>query len=136
MSLYDQYVQLHIEKKEIEAKLSDKKEEIKQLEAQMLDKWAEEGLQSVKMPGGKSLWLDHKFWASAGGEIEELVEGLCASGMEDMVKQTVNRNSLSALIREYADPLDDPETLAAKLPAELQGRVKITETTNIRVRGI
>lgn len=136
MSLYEEFVELHVAKKSIEADLAEVKDKIKGLEGRILEEWGNTGLNSVKTSDGRTLWLDHKFWASAGGDTDAAVEGLRLAGMGDLVKETVNRNSLSALIREYASPLDSPEELESKLPDELRGRINVTETTNVRVRGI
>ncbi len=133
--LYGAYDKLHQKKLDIETELSEIKNEIRNLESKILDKFTNDGVNKVTLPGNVTLWLDHKLWASAGGDTEALIISLEAGGHDDLVKKTVNRNSLSAWVRELAPyKLATPEEVKRELPVELQDRVKITETNNIRVR--
>lgn len=121
------------EKKEIEDQLAEKKKEIRKLETEIIAQWAEWGLSKVTVEG-RTIWLDRKIWASAGGDTEGAVAALEAAGETELVKKTINRNSLSAWVREFAGPLDSPEEISAKLPKGLGQSIKVTETHNLRVR--
>lgn len=132
---YEEYLKLHQEKKKLSAQLDEIKADISEMEEQLLSKFEEDGLTSVKL-GPATLWLDHKIWASAGGDTENAVRALEQAGVESLVQKTINRTTLSAWVREFAGPLDTPEQIQAALPHDLGKAIKVTETNNIRVRGI
>lgn len=133
-NLFENMIRLDAEKKRLQADLDEIKSEIRDVEEQLLGKFGEEGMSSVKV-GNKTLWLDRKIWASAGGDTEGAIASLKQEGYGDMVKETVNRGSLSALVREFAKPLQTPEEVQAELPGSMAKAIKVTETNNIRVRG-
>lgn len=136
--MYTDYVQLFVDKKKIEAELDDKKVEIHNAEKLMLSHMAETGLATIKLDSGQTIWLDHKYWASANTdeEISEIAEQLEDAGYEWLVSMTVNRNKLSAWVREFAGPLDTPEQVKAAIPKGLGEIINVTETNNARVRGL
>ena len=138
MSIYTDYADLHQEKKKIEAALDDKKEEIRKAEEALLADMRETGMSTIKLDDGRTLWLDHKFWAGTNSdqEIEVIAETLDSAGYEWLVSKSVNRNKLSAWVREFAGPLDTPEQVRAAIPDGLGEIIKVTETNNVRVRGL
>lgn len=128
------YIALYKKKKQLEEKLEATKGDIAELEAELLIEFSEEGMTRVVV-GEATLWLDHKIWASAGGDMEGAVRVLKLEGNEDLVKETINRNTLSAWVREQApSKLSSPEEIQAALPGGLSKAIKVTETNNIRVR--
>lgn len=135
-NVFEKYDELDIQKKKLESDLADVKIAIRDEEEKILSKFTDEGISSVKTATGATLWLDHKLWASAGGRgTEALANRLEANGHEELVKKTVNRNSLSAWVRELApSKISTPEEVNKALPIELQDHIKVTETNNIRVR--
>ena len=128
------YINLAEQKKSLNDKLETVKGKMSQLEVKLLEEFAEEGMTRVAV-GDTTLWLDHKIWASAGGDMEGAVEALKDAGEMDLVKESINRNTLSAWVREKApSKLSSPEEIQAALPGGLSKAIKVTETNNIRVR--
>ena len=135
--LYENFEDLHAKKAALEAKIDNLKDEIAAAEMVILRKWEEEGVSSVKLATGRTVYLDHKIWASADGDTDRLCEALEADGFADMVKKTVNRNTLSKWVREHApSKIASPDEVAAELPPTVRQVIKVTETNNVRVRGI
>lgn len=135
MNKYELYLNLSKQVKELKEKLDDVKGQMAEVEGALLDQFQEDGMNSVKI-GGATLWLDHKIWASAGGDTPGAVEALKRAGFHDMVTETINRNTLSKFVREHARPLETPEEIQKNLPGGLGEAIRVTETHNIRVRGL
>jgi len=135
MSDYEKFVKLHIKRDKLKEKLAKINADIEKSEEVMLKKMVDDGLASAKTPFG-TLGINRIVRASAGGNMPALVDAMKRAGKEDMVKDTVNGTSLGAWVREF-DPDNNlsPEQIERKLPKELQGVIKITEQTTIRVTG-
>jgi hypothetical protein len=134
MSIYEKYAKLYKRKKDLTAEIDEVKDKMSKIEEKILEKFGEEGSTSVRLGSGETLWLDHKIWASAGGDTDGLVSALKKARLGDMVKETVNRNTLSAYVREQApSKFASPEEITKALPRGLQKAVKVTETNNVRV---
>ena len=128
------FIELHDRKVSLKDKLDDVQKKINHLEKKLLVEFADEGMATAKIDG-TTLWLDRKIWASAGGDMDGAVAALKAAGEEDMVKESINRNTLSAWVREQApSKFASPEEVQAALPGPLKDAIKVTETNNIRVR--
>ena len=128
------YIALHEQKESLTDKLDTCKGKIRKLEEKLLAEFQDEGMNRASV-GGRTLWLDHKIWASAGGDMDGAVAALKAAGESDMVKESINRQTLSAWVREQApSKLSSPEEIQAALPGGLAQAIKVTETNNIRVR--
>ena len=134
MTNSQRYVKMHEEKVSLKDKLDTLTKNMGKLEEKLLEEFGEGGLTRVAL-GPVTLWLDHKIWASAGGDMDGAVAALKAAGETDMVKESINRNTLSAWVREQApSKLSSPEEIQAALPGDLSKAIKVTETNNIRVR--
>lgn len=134
MTNNQRYINLDKKKRDLSDKLDEIKGQIRELEQTILAEFQAEGMSQAKI-GERCLWLDHKIWASAGGDMEGAVAALKAAGESDMVKESINRQTLSAWVREQApSKLSSPEEIQAALPAGLAQAIKVTETNNIRVR--
>ena len=136
MTNKQRYINLDKKKKDLKSKLEDIQQQIRDLEITLLAEFEAEGMSKASV-GGHTLWLDHKIWASAGGDMPGAVAALKAAGEDDLVKESINRNTLSAWVRERApSALSSPEEIQAALPAGLSEAIKVTETNNIRVRSV
>jgi len=120
-----------------EAKVRKTKEEIKALEEQLIPIFTKLGMQRARV-SGRTVWLDRKVRASAGGDMEALCNTFHMSKDETlraMVKETVNGNTLGAWVREFdPDNVLSPEQITKKLPKEVRDVINVTETINLRIR--
>jgi hypothetical protein len=88
------------------------------------------------------VFLEHKIYATAGGDVPGACVALKSSGMGQYVSETFNSNSLSAWAREqyqiyqseHPDEIVTLEQFVATLPPELQSAIKITETVKVKAK--
>jgi hypothetical protein len=132
-----QLVELSKQLEEEEAAVKRTKSLIKELEEQLIPTFVKMGMQRARI-AGRTVWLDRKVRASAGGDMEALCNtfAMCKDKtLRSMVKETVNGNTLGAWVREFdPDNVLSPEQITALLPEDVRDVIKVTETTNLRVR--
>jgi len=99
------------------------------LGADLIDSvFAQLGTNQLKLPGLGTIYIHSTMFASAAGTSEELCAALKEAGAEDLVKEKVNANSLSAYVRE----MDTDELGQPILPPELEGAIRVGERTSLR----
>ena len=113
------------------------KSQIKSIEEDLIPAFVNIGMQKARI-ANRTVWLDRKVRASAGGNMPGLCEAFANSSddsLKEMVKETVNGTRLGAWVREFdPDNILSPEQITAMLPAEIRDAIKVTETINLRVR--
>lgn len=123
-------IALHEEIEDLEDKLKAAKAERSAIADLVLQDFQRQGVSKTTV-NGKTAYLLRQVWANvAEGQFEALKEALLQLNAGDIVKETINTQSLSAFVREF-EP--DDQGLPG-LPAELRGLVKISEKFDIRVR--
>ena len=94
-------VELDVRKRELEEELKGISEERAAIEEQLLDKWAEEGVQNMRV-NGMTVYLHRQLWASVKpDEKSRAIDIFEANGMKDML--SVNTQTLSAWVREQEE---------------------------------
>ncbi len=105
-----EFIALTSRKRELEADLRQVQDRLNELEPQLVEMFGEEGLQRTSIDGWTA-FLQEDIWASpAEGDIARLCAALKEAGLGDMVAETVNRQTLSAWVRERlrdGEPLPD-----------------------------
>lgn len=103
------------------------------LERQLIEQYAEEGVQNIRVDGS-TVYLERKVYAQKekgpDGEVVEtsaVTEALIAAGLGDFVTPTYNVNTLSAYLREL-DEQGEP------LPEALVGLVRPAEVFKLKHR--
>jgi len=102
------YAVLCNEKAKLERELKQVKGGLTKLEAPVLEYFADQGVQSVNVEG-RTLSLRKEVWAKQRGDFsnEERMVLVQAAGYPELVKESVNTNTLSSLFRErMAEGLD------------------------------
>ena len=120
--------------KKLEAKTKDLKAAKAKLESQILERFSETGISSVKM-NGITVFLHRQLWAgvdrgedeSSKDAMKRAVAALKAAGYDDLVNEQFSSQSVSAIIRE----MDQNEE---ELPKEFEGAIKVAEKFSARVR--
>lgn len=135
--------QLHQRKQELNGELKNVEKKIGELEGILLEEAMQEGISkmtvSVKDETGnfanRTVYLERKIWAGHNGDLENFLQALKESGLAEYVKPNYNRNSISAMVREY-DPDSNlsAEQIAEKLPEPLKNSIKITEDYKLKSR--
>ena len=124
------YAQLKDAKRVLESQIDKIKDELNMLEPRLLDHFAEQGINSMKLDAGWTVYLRGQWWARPkDGDYERACEALRKAGLEGMVHETVNVQTLSAWVREQKK--EDP---AAELPWSFQDAIVATQQFNVLVR--
>ena len=111
------------EKKDAAARESQCNKEIESLEQQLLDAMADEGMQSVNLESGMTLYKrkDVFYGVAEGCEKDELIQALVNCDLtKDLVQATYNANSLRARMSEI-------QVNGDVLPEEVSRLLKVTE---------
>jgi hypothetical protein len=118
-------VDLHKEKRDLEARLKATNAEIETLEDEAGAELVESGVQNMRV-NDRSIYLAEELYVGAEDK-EAVCEVLKAMGMEDLVKESYNTNTLSAYVREL-------ERTGEGVPFALADVIKINRRTRVRVR--
>lgn len=144
-TLVNQFVKWSRVKKKHDAELEKANEELRNLEAEILKRFEEAGLQSMKLTDGATVHIRREVWAGQVQDVDNaefmLLEGLKSAGLGDLVKEKVNTQTLSSWVREkqkeiFGDKKVAPEELLAALPEPLHQTMRITETYKLRALGV
>lgn len=127
MDLLKVFKGLLARKKELDADVEEVKREIAELQPQVLDMFAREGIQHIKIDG-KILYLRKQLWAGLqdGVTREDAIQSLKQHGLDDYVSESYNLIQVSAHFRELARESDD---------YVLPEGFKVTEKFTISLRG-
>ncbi len=114
------YATLLNKKKALESELGAVKTEIGQAEAVLLQEFDDEGVTQFRIEDedGRrvTLYRHSQLWANRNPDVsvEDFHAALRACGLDDMVQERVNVQTLSAVVREYdQNGCELPEQLAA-----------------------
>lgn len=124
----DRFIELESERKYLEARLKEVKEEIAPLHERVLNYFEESGTEKIRR-GGMTLYLHSQLWARPiDGDYERGCEALRAAGMEDLIQTRFNIHTLSAVLRER-------ERMGEAFPPEFEGVIETERTFQVRTRG-
>lgn len=129
--LVRRYKDLRAAEKEADSERAAVKEEADKLEQQIVDMYSDAGVPSLSIDG-KTVYLHRSTYAQRlpGLTSEDVMAALRASGHGDIVKDTVNGQTLNALVRELCDgdePKGLPEPLAEVLEMGERFAIRITD---------
>lgn len=119
-----EFADLYAKRVAAEKVVSEIKQEMMRLETTLLERFSQEGVQSIRTIGG-NVFLHHQMWASA-----EDAGLLAVSDWAWMVKDSVNSNTLSAAVRELEIDADGSPIFPAGVP---EAAVRITNKYSVRV---
>jgi hypothetical protein len=140
-STLDLFVELTETKRDLERELRMVKEQLKPLEAALLDEFVEQGVSGQRHAAtGKLVSITRKIWARAkDGNKAAAAEAMARDDeLSAFVEPGWNTNSVSAYFRELAanaaangDPVTD---LMSLVPVELRDVLELTEDHVLSVR--
>lgn len=137
--LVNLFIELDQKRKSHEGAIDAIKEELARLETELMQRFENAGIQSMKSTSGYQVYVRRDLWAGAiDGQDALLVESLKLAGLGDMVKEKCNTQTLSAYVREiekanFTTP-QKPDLLIKALPAPMQAAVSVTEKYSLRTR--
>lgn len=138
--LVNEFIDLDTKRKTLEGDVDKLKERMAELEPQIMERFENAGMQSMKSKQGVTVFIRRELWAGAADGAEVLLlETLKSIGLGDMVKEKCNTQTLSAYIREqekehFGQAAAKPEELIKVLPEPLQAAVAVTEKFSLRTR--
>ena len=128
-----QYIGLKREIKRQETQLKKLKKVAAQIEEELIPTFKADQCQRLTLSGWTA-YLDRKVYASAGGDMDGLVNALQSAGEFDLVKETVNGNTLSGWVREFdPDRLLSADEIVEKLPKQVRDAITVSEKFTVRV---
>lgn len=119
-----EFVQVEKDRRELEAKLKSLKARKARLEEQLLTQFEQEGVQNMRVDG-MTVFVHRQTWANHAGNPAALVEAMRAAGMDEMVKTSVNTQTLSAWVREL-------ESIEEEVPASIAPHISVSEKFSLR----
>jgi hypothetical protein len=129
LDIFRYYLELKNKKALIEAELDDIKTNMEALSVRINDELVDNGIDNIKLDG-YTIYPKLQLYASAQLTPENkplFVE----HGLGDMIKETINGNSMSAYVREF---MKDSQMTIDQLPEWLRDNVSMTEKITIGVR--
>jgi len=122
-----EFASLKVERDRLEGALLLVKERMAQIEPILLDFFANNDMQSIKL-GGVIVYVQRQIFASAAdGDKARAVRALRTAGLKELVQTGFNTNSISALFREWERDGVEPHPSIRKA-------FNVTEQFRIRAR--
>ena len=121
------YAQLVMGIRELEAQLKAHKEELAKREERLLENFSRNGIQNMKTATGQTVYLNREVFARLVGDTEQAHTALRRAGLGDFIKATVNAQTLRAYVREKEESEEE-------IPKGLQPYIDVAEVYRLRVR--
>ena len=140
--VYERFAVLDDERKNLESRIKTIREEMVELEKQLVEASMEEGIDKVTvvvgrtedgLPVKRTVYRSRIIRAGHQGDMDALNQALKDAGLDTYVQEKVNMNSLSAYVREFdPDKNKSPEEIIASLPEPLKTVIKVSECINMK----
>lgn len=143
LDLAQEFATLNELKKSLTDNLDEVKTKMSDIEAQIAEQMLYEnprirvkiGEKSGGQPIFRTVHVSTTVRATHNGDKEALVEGMKAAGLDDMISETYNANTLSAFVRGFdPDKALTTEELLEELPEEMRPHVKLTKVISLGCR--
>lgn len=143
-----EYGELNERKRQLEADLLEVKADMKIITEAICDKMIMEN-PNIKVcvgtkPNGKPLfktvYVKTQIWAGYVGDEEtgegkqELMEAMKICGLQDMVKENFNTQTLSGYVRNLNPDIKDLDELKKLVPEAMQPHLKLSKTISLAVK--
>lgn len=138
--LVNRFIELDAQKKKADDDLEAIKLQLAELEPQIMERFENAGIQSMKAKSGQTVYVRRDLRAGAvEGAGVMLMESLKSAGLGDLVKEAINHQRLSSWVREFEEQTFGgakvkPDELLAKMPDGLQTTLKVTEQFSLRCK--
>ena len=143
LKLAQEFAELNEEKRALTKSLDKVEERMKEIDAAICEKMIFEnpnikvkvGVDSKGRPKFKTVYVTTTLWAGYKEDKVALMEAMKASGLEDMVAENFNTQTLSAYVRGLnPEGTLSLEEIIALLPEAMQPHIKLTNKSNIKVK--
>lgn len=127
-ALADQLKTAKQEKKDLEAQVKETNGKIEMLDAKLSEAMTDSEVEKFTR-NGSTFYLNTKLYASPkAGAKDELIAALKQNGFGDLVKETVNSNTLNSFCKEQMEENED------ELPDWLEPVLNTFEKTTVGIR--
>lgn len=127
-ALADQLKAAKAEKKDLEAQTKELNGKIEMLDAKLSEAMTDSEVEKFTR-NGSTFYLNTKLYASPkAGAKDELIAALKENGFSDLVKETVNANTLNSFCKEQMEENED------ELPDWLEPVLNTFEKTTVGIR--
>ena len=128
--IVSEYVKLHTEKRELEARLNQVKKDIEIRESLVEEYFAEEGFENVRTESGtaylyREILVNLK--SEEGGTHSEAHTAMRKHGLDWMIKETINPSTLRA---HFAEAIKSGQPI----PEDMGSHLNIIDRHRVRVR--
>lgn len=109
-------VELEIQRRQLESELEEMKKRAAKLQAEILERWLDAGIQNMKI-AGRSVYIRHDFYCNKRPEFTQaqICDELVRCGLSELVTTGYNASALKARVREMAENGQVPPELMAML---------------------
>lgn len=138
--LVNRFIELSELRKTKEGEVDEIKDELALLEPQILERFENAGMQSMKSTQGQVVYVRRELWAGAQEGCDELLaDALKRNGLGDLVRERINTQTLSSYVREvekaqFNGSVRRPDEILPLLPDGLQQTIKLSEKFSVRAR--
>jgi sigma54-dependent transcription regulator len=122
--LVTEYAELTEQRRKLEAEVKRLATDLAAREEVLLEEFAKAGIQNIKTSAGQTVYLNREIFAKLVGDHEEALDAFREAGLGDLVKESVNSQTLRAYVREMDEVL----------PEGLQPYIDVTEVFRMRMR--
>lgn len=138
-----EFAKLNERKRRLTSILEKTKERMNEISEEIADKMIFEnpnikvkvGHDKKGKPKFKTVFVKSQIWAGHNDDKDALLKAMKEAGMEDMVAENFNVQSLSAYVRAYdPDRKLSLEELKEQLPEQIQPHIKLSEVIKVAVK--
>ena len=122
--LVTEYAELTEKRRKLEAEVKRLATDLAAREEMLVEEFAKAGIQNIKTSSGQTVYLNREIFARLVGDHEEALDAFRRAGLGDLVKESVNAQTLRAYVREMDEVL----------PEGLQPYIDVTEVFRMRMR--
>ena len=113
--------------RELETQVKTHKDELAKREERLLENFSRDGIQNMKTAAGQTVYLNREVFARLVGDTKKAHTALRRAGLGDLIKPTVNAQTLRAYVREKEESEEE-------IPKGLRPYIDVAEVYRLRVR--
>lgn len=129
------FVSLEHEKRDLEERLEEIKQEMNRLQETILERWSDVGQKAAKIRG-YTVYVASDFWCTKrpGVDTEEVCRRLEAVGLGNLVSPSYSAQSLKAWVRERLAEVPEGSDPSQFVPDEIAEVLQWGENIRLRMR--
>jgi len=127
VGLYQEHIELHLEKRQLENQLEKVKQKIADGEHRLIEELVANEMQKISI-GGETCYINSTIWANVSDK-NKAIEVLLNEGYGDLVKPSYNSNQISRLLRDFDENGQDaPASFAGIIEPFVKYSLKVIKS--------